>query len=206
MRGRVLDHHVRTPPGLSRLVPGSTTSAPGAAARQSGEIMGFFTKDVTGPQEGLAPLSRDRITASLDARELNYGIDDDGDVGGVWDGHLFYFFVLGQKGEYLQTRGRWNRVIGADHLDEVTRVVNAWNADRLWPKGYVRVEDDVLGVYAEHTVDYEHGVSDAQVDLHLACAISTSLQLFEHLDEKYPEQAAAARAQQEAAEQEQGGA
>ena len=126
--------------------------------------MGFFTKDASGPQDGLAPLSRDRITACLEARGFNFGIDDDGDVGGVWDGHLFYFFVLGQSGEYLQSRGRWNRV---------------------------------LGVYAEHTVDYEHGVSDQQVDLHLACSITTGLQLFEHLDESYPEQAAAAKAQQE---------
>jgi len=166
--------------------------------------MGFFTKDATGPQPALAPLSRERVTACLDARGLNYGIDDDGDVGGVWDGHLFYFFVLGQQNEYLQVRGRWNRVLGTEHLDAATRAVNEWNADRLWPKGYVRVEDDVLGVYAEHTVDYEHGVSDAQVDQHLACAIATSLQLFEFLDEKYPEQAAEAKALQEQREQEQG--
>jgi hypothetical protein len=78
--------------------------------------------------------------------------------------------------------------------------VNAWNADKLWPKGYVRVEDDVLGIYAEHTVDYEHGVTDEQIDLHLACGISTALQLFEHIDEAYPEQAAVAKAEYDAAE------
>jgi len=59
----------------------------------------------------------------------------------------------------------------------------------------VRVEDDVVGVYAEHTVDYEHGLSDAQVDQHLACGLSTGLQLFEHLDERYPAEAAAAQAE-----------
>ncbi|WP_223304905.1 YbjN domain-containing protein [Cellulomonas sp. B6] len=165
----------------------------------TGEIMGFFTKDTSVPTPpALGPLSRDRVTAALDARDMRYAIDDDGDVGGYWDGHLFYFFIMGQSGEYLQTRGRWNRKVGIDQLQAVTEIVNEWNASRLWPKGYVRAEDEVVGVYAEHTVDYEHGVSDQQIDLQLACGISTGLQLFEHLDEKYPAEAAAARAEMDA--------
>ena len=163
--------------------------------------MGFFTKDTSAPlppaPPALGPLSRDRITAALDARDMQYGIDDDGDVGGYWDGHLFYFFLLGGSGEFLQTRGRWNRKVGPDQLGRLLELVNEWNATHLWPKGYVRLEDEVVGVYAEHTVDYEHGVADEQVDLQLACGISTALQLFEHLDEQYPAEAAAAKAQQE---------
>lgn len=167
----------------------------------TGEIMGFFTKDTSVPTPSspgtLAPLSRDRITAALDGRDMRYGIDDDGDVGGYWDGHLFYFFIMGQNDEYLQVRGRWNRQVDVAELPAVLAIVNEWNASHLWPKGYVRAEDEVVGVYAEHTVDYEHGVADAQVDLQLACGISTALQLFEHLDEAYPAQAAAAKAEQE---------
>ncbi|CAM5784677.1 type III secretion system chaperone family protein [Cellulomonas persica] len=160
--------------------------------------MGFFTKDGTLPgQPALEPLSKERVTACLDARGLNYGIDDDGDIGGYWDGHLFYFFLMGESGEYLQARGRWNRKVAIDQLDALNRHVNEWNATRLWPKGYVRDEGDEVGVYAEHTVDYEHGVSDEQIDLQLACSVATSLQLFEYLDEQYPQQAAAAKAEQE---------
>lgn len=160
--------------------------------------MGFFTKDGSVPTtHALAPLARDRITAALDAREMQYGIDEDGDVGGYWDGHLFYFFIMGQHDEYLQVRGRWNRKVGLDQLAPLLEIVNEWNASHLWPKGYVRAEDDVVGVYAEHTVDYEHGVADAQVDLQLACGISTALQLFAHIDEQYPDAVAAAAAEQE---------
>lgn len=160
--------------------------------------MGFFTKDTSVPNPpALGRLDRDRITAALDSREMRYGIDDDGDVGGYWDGHLFYFFLMGQEGEYLQVRGRWNRKVGVDQLAAVSELVNEWNATHLWPKGYVRVEDDVVGVYGEHSVDYEHGVSDQQVDQHLACGISTTLALFEALDEAYPAEAAAAKAEQE---------
>ena len=165
--------------------------------------MGFFTKDTSAvpTPPTLAPLSRDRVTAALDGRDMRYGIDDDGDVGGYWDGHLFYFFIMGQNEEYLQVRGRWNRKVAVDQATPLLELVNEWNASHLWPKGYVRVEDDVVGVYVEHTVDYEHGLSDQQADLHLACGISTGLQLFEHLDEQYPAAAEAAKAQQ--AEQEQ---
>lgn len=164
----------------------------------TGEIMGFFTKDTSVPTPpSLGPLNRDRVTAALDARDMRYGIDEDGDVGGYWDGHLFYFFLMGQNEEYLQVRGRWNRAVAVAQLPAVMEIVNEWNATHLWPKAYVRAEDEVVGVYAEHTVDYEHGVADEQVDLQLACGISTALQLFEHLDEQYPAEAAAAKAQQE---------
>ncbi|PWD52156.1 YbjN domain-containing protein [Serinibacter arcticus] len=158
--------------------------------------MGFFTKPQEGTSAGaLAPLTSERIRARLDDRDAQYGVDDDGDIGGYWDGHLFYFFLLGQSSEYLQIRGRWNRAVSIEQLGAVTGLVNAWNAEKLWPKLYARAEDDVVGVYAEHTVDYEHGVSDEQIDLHIACAIATSGQAFDTLDESFPAEAALARAE-----------
>ncbi|AEE44257.1 YbjN domain-containing protein [Cellulomonas fimi] len=156
--------------------------------------MGFFNKPASGPAGVLAPLSAERITGYLDANGMRYGVDDDGDIGGYWDGHLFFFFRLGEGEELLQIRGRWNRRVEVSELDAMLRLVNDWNADRLWPKLYVRVEEDVLGVYAEHTVDYRHGVTDEQIDLHVTATFSTALAFFERLDEAYPEQAAAAKA------------
>ena len=150
------------------------------------------------PTQTLAPLTRDRVTAALDARGMSYGFDEDGDVGGLWDGHLFYFFVNGDDDTvYLQVRGRWNRAVDRSEEDALVRTVNAWNTETIWPKAYVRVEDGVVNVHTEHTVDYSAGVSDAQVDLHLGCGVSTSLQLFRRLDQQYPEQAAAAKAETE---------
>jgi hypothetical protein len=159
--------------------------------------MGFFTKQDGGAAAAPLALSHDRITAVLDSREMRYAVDDDGDIGGYWDGHLFYFFRMGGNQEYLQVRGRWNRKVGLDQYARVVDLVNTWNAEKLWPKGYVRSEGDVVGVYAEHTVDYEHGVTDEQIDLHLACGITTALSLFESLDEQFPDEAAAAKAEYE---------
>jgi len=144
----------------------------------------------------LSAVSRDRIKARLDARGYNYGVDDDGDIGGRWDDHVFYFLLLGKDSEYLQVRGRWSRSLPASELGQALVLANDWNAGRIWPKVYVRVEEgDLLGIYTEHSVDYEPGLTDAQLDQHLGCAISTSLALFTSLDERFPEVAAAAKAE-----------
>jgi hypothetical protein len=142
----------------------------------------------------LTPLSQQRVIDRLDAQGFVYVVDDDGDLGGVWDDHVFYFLLLGRVGEFLQVRGRWNREVGADEIGSLLDAVNTWNTEKLWPKAYVRVDGTDVGVFAEHVVDYEHGVTDAQLELHLACAITTSLQLFEHLDALYPAAAEASRA------------
>jgi len=159
--------------------------------------MGYFTtpEDAAGP--AIEALSHQRIIDVLDSLEMRHGVDDDGDIGGYWGGHLFFFFRMGRSQEYLQVRGRWNRTVGVDRFAEVVDLVNAWNAEKLWPKGYVRREDEVVGVYAEHTVDYYHGVTNEQIDLHLACGITTALSLFERLDEAYPAEAAIAKAEHE---------
>lgn len=165
--------------------------------------MGFFTKSAGGG--GLILLSKDRIKAVLDARGANYGEDDDGDIGGYWDGHLFCFFVTGPNGEYMQVRARWNREVAMTEWWKVLDLVNQWNMEKFWPKCYARAEkrgtDDaepsLIGVYTEVNVDYEHGLTDDQLDQHLACAIATSGSFFDFLDERYPEEAARAKAEYE---------
>jgi len=150
----------------------------------------------SGTPARLAPLTRDRIARALEARGYTYGIDADGDIGGRWDEHVFYFLRIGPQREVLQVRGRWNRSVPPSELAAVLALVNDWNTDTIFPKVYVRVEGEELGVYGELGVDYEHGVSDEQIDLHLGCGVSLALSFFERLDERYPEAAAAARAAQ----------
>lgn len=165
--------------------------------------MGFFTKQAS--SGGLASLNKDRLKAVLDGRGANYAEDDDGDVGGYWDGHLFYFFVTGQSGEYFQVRARWNREVAMSEWMTMLALINQWNTEKFWPKCYARAEtrdgEDAeptrIGVYTEVNVDYEHGLTDEQLDQHLACAIATSGSFFDFLDEHYPEEAARAKAEYE---------
>ncbi|WP_236120386.1 type III secretion system chaperone family protein [Cellulomonas palmilytica] len=157
--------------------------------------MGFFTRNdqpepagpAPEPTTALEPLTNERITATLDAHGYRYAIDSDGDVGGIWDDHVFYFVRIGPEREFLQVRGRWSRVLPASAYLEVLELANAWNTAKVFPKTYVRVEEDQLGIYAEHAVDYAPGVADEQIDQHLGCAVSTALAFFAHLDEAYPQ-------------------
>ncbi|KMM45772.1 MAG: YbjN domain-containing protein [Cellulomonas sp.] len=167
--------------------------------------MGFFSKHdapepaPAAPAPALEPLTHERVTATLDAHGYRYAIDSDGDIGGIWDDHVFYFVRIGAEREFLQVRGRWTRPLAASRYLEVLELANAWNTDKVFPKTYVRVEDDLLGVYAEHAVDYRPGVADSQLDQHLGCAVSTALAFFSHLDEQFPEAVEAFRAQRSAA-------
>ena len=45
----------------------------------------------------LQPLSDELIVSALTAREFAHFVDDDGDVGGNWQGCLIYFFRLGKN-------------------------------------------------------------------------------------------------------------
>jgi Putative bacterial sensory transduction regulator len=157
--------------------------------------MGFFTKDELGASGSgmLAPLTVDAVKAVLDSWEANYAIDPDGDPGGYWDGHLFFFMRNGTDQSVLSIRGRWMRELGGEHRDEVLSLLNAWHAEKIWPKGYVQEEEKGLGIYAEMSTTLESGVTGAQLGDLMGCAIGTSIQLFEHLDEHFPEAAEAAK-------------
>ena len=47
--------------------------------------MGFFTKDVIPAPGRIAPLSKERIKAALEAQGWSYSVDADGDICGGWD-------------------------------------------------------------------------------------------------------------------------
>jgi hypothetical protein len=153
--------------------------------------MGFFNKpeDVNPSAGGLAPLTRDRIEAALKSRSWNYQIDSDGDIGGIWDNNVFYFFQYGEQKEILQIRGRWNQALPIELRPQALLAIDEWHLTKIWPKGYTRVDDQGrLWVHSEHSVDWEHGVTDEQLILTIQCGITTSLSMYRFLAEKFPTQ------------------
>jgi hypothetical protein len=149
--------------------------------------VGFFAKDDTESTTGLAPLTPERIEAVLKKEGYYYFIDSDGDIGGHWGDHTFYFLRFGEDKEMLQVRGRWHRKIDPAWVAELSAAANEWNTAKLFPKAYVRVTDNAIEVYGEHTVDYEHGVTDKQLLLQIDCGVQTTLSFFATLDEKFPQ-------------------
>jgi hypothetical protein len=105
---------------------------------------------------------------------------------------IIWFFTYGNQSEILQVRGIWDGKLSPADLPQALEVINEWNRDRLFPKVYARVNDEgQLRVISEHTLDYEHGLTDDQLNLHVNTGIATSCQLWERLNEAFPEAAAA---------------
>ena len=151
------------------------------------------TKRPTPDDEPPAPLTRERIADYLVARGYRFVVDDDGDLTGTWDGSRFWFLLLGEQQEILQVRGQWHREVAIERLEEVLDVCNEWNADRIWPKAYVRVRDNGrVHVVSEVATDLEHGATDAQLSQMLFCGLSTGSMFFDALDERYPDPAGVA--------------
>lgn len=161
--------------------------------------MGFFSKQNDGTSvAGLAPLTRERIKAALESRTWSYKVDSDGDIAGAWEDGVFWFLITGEQKEILYVRGVWDGRLSPDDLAGAERVCAEWNRDKYWPKVYPRITDEGKLLFnTEHIVDYEFGVSDDQLLLHIRGAVGTGCQFFEHLNEVYPAAAAAAKETQQ---------
>ena len=61
----------------------------------------------TSGKDVVQPLSADRITAYLQAKELMFNRDDDGDVFINFDSNGFVLLATGEKREILVVRGAW---------------------------------------------------------------------------------------------------
>ena len=70
--------------------------------------MGFFTKPDAAPTSQNAPVTRERVEAFLKSRDWRYFVDSDGDLGGNWDGKVFFFFLMGEKDKAITL---WKRAL-----------------------------------------------------------------------------------------------
>lgn len=139
------------------------------------------------------PLTADRLRTWFTRHGYTFFVDNENDVGGLWRGRLFYFFLFGEEGEILQVRGQWNREFAIERLTEVLELCNEWNAERIWPKAYLRVRDDgMVHAVCEVATDLEHGATDDQLGQLLHCGLSSANTFFDALDDMFPDPAASA--------------
>lgn len=124
------------------------------------------------------PLSTQRVGDDLSRRGYRFRIDNDGDVTGTWDGNRFWFLLLGEHDEILQVRGRWAGALPAGARLAVLQAANDWNRERIWPKVYTREEGSGLALYAEVSVDFEHGATQEQLAQTVSCGLVTASQFF----------------------------
>ena len=62
---------------------------------------------------------------------------------------------------------------------------NEWSQQMLWPKVYVKADEDEIAVYTEHTIAWDRGVTDAQLDLQLSTSIGSSLGFFREMTKRF---------------------
>lgn len=137
------------------------------------------------------PLSTERLTERLASLRYHYFVDSEGDVGGLWHGRLFHFYLFGDRQQVLQVRGRWNRRIAIERLGETLALCDRWNRELVWPKCYVRVLDDgYVHVMAEVSTPLGSGVTDAQLATHIQNGLTHARAVFDALDERFPDPAA----------------
>lgn len=138
----------------------------------------------------LIPLTLSAVTAVLDDLEAKYFVDGDDAVGGVWENGYFYFFLLADDGEapVFQVYGQWERALPAELYAQAAVFVNEWNAERAWPKAFVRsLDDESVGLYGELTVDFGPVVTHDQLDRAVNAGLSSALALFDEAALTFPE-------------------
>lgn len=133
--------------------------------------------------EPVTEFGRDRVVSYLVGKDLKFTLDDEGDIIGIWDGNPFWFLFLGPGGAFFQLRGRWHRKVSHQNRTLAMQALNDWNREKLWPKAFIREDDDGLqnSVFGETTFDFSEGVTDKQLHYTIEYSLQCTLQLFEHL-------------------------
>ncbi|MCL2595155.1 MAG: YbjN domain-containing protein [Promicromonosporaceae bacterium] len=123
----------------------------------------------------------DRIAAWLTEHEYHFQRFDDGEIGGIWDGNPHWFTLVGDDKTYLQVRGKWRHDALMLQRSEVLQIVNDWNREYLWPKVYVRRDDEGTWLFAEVTTSLPVGATDAQLATLLDMSLGTANSFFDTL-------------------------
>ena len=133
-------------------------------------------------------MTTELLKSTMDKQQWKYIITSSGDLHSAWDGHGFDFMRQGPNHEILIVRGRWEARPSISLHQQILDLLNGWNRDRFFPKAYIVdfPEDGNSRVVTEVVIDCEHGITEEQLKLHILSGITTSLKLFEQLNETFP--------------------
>lgn len=149
--------------------------------------MGFFSSANRQPTDVIRPISQDRIEDILDEQGWHYEVDEEGDLGGMWDGNSFYFLLTGSQNEVLTVLGYLRPHIPPEARDALRVFIEDWHRDHFWPKVTFTgdPDDGWLRLSAAVSVDHEHGATDAQLTQHILCGLGTAAQVFDSACETF---------------------
>lgn len=98
-----------------------------------------------------------------------------------------FFYLSGEQDELLSIRGIWHQRLKMDRLMEALLFCNEHNSTTLFPKAYLELhnDDESFSIHSEIAMDYEHGISDTQLDLYVNIGASCAFAFFDELDAKF---------------------
>ncbi|VEG25519.1 type III secretion system chaperone family protein [Actinomyces howellii] len=109
------------------------------------------------------PVDNERVVSCVERLDLRFFVDDEGHVGIPW--RYVTVRVLFPGAGVLQLRGTWFRIADTEHLGDLRRLVEEWNATRIGPKAYLTVSDGgVVRLHGEIAYPLEAGMTDAQLE------------------------------------------
>lgn len=152
-------------------------------------IFGDTDNPLSEDAQSLAPISRERLEATLTDLEITYGEDEDGDLIAGFEGHPCWFRITGPDDLEIafSFNGRWRGAVPVQELPEAVMSVNEWNATQMFPRALCVEDGEGQVIFgADYLHDYEFGVTDQQLRNDVQIAVTTALNYFAFLDESFP--------------------
>lgn len=149
--------------------------------------MAWFDRPAPLAGPAVTPLTRQRLQALVAEQGWMYSLDDDGDIRARFSGDLFSFILSGARLEILNVLGYMPEDIPMSLLEEARTVIEDWRREHLWPGLFWRENDDAgltFSVGGAVAVDWEDGVTDAQLLQHLRCGIATCNDAFDEVRDR----------------------
>ncbi|MCL3776691.1 MULTISPECIES: YbjN domain-containing protein [unclassified Actinomyces] len=133
-----------------------------------------------------APVDVARVRDCVRGQGLRFFIDDEGDVGIPW--RYVTVHVIIQDNRTIQLRGVWHRIADTEHLVELRRLVEEWNATRIGPKAYLTVADGgVVRLHGEVTYPLGAGMTDPQLEQLVLTSCRLIVALMREAEETFPD-------------------
>ncbi|RRD47998.1 YbjN domain-containing protein [Tessaracoccus sp. OH4464_COT-324] len=136
----------------------------------------------------LQPVTYESVQAALTEMNVNFGIDEDGDIVAAFEGNPCWVRILSNESDVkaLMMLGRWQHTLSGEQYDSALEVVNEWNATRFFPRtSCVRTPEGMVVIGADYVRDVALGLTKEQLLSDLSVAITTCGAFFEHLDEHF---------------------
>lgn len=150
--------------------------------------MGFFSLFSSSelPSDSIRPVSLARLSDLFERRQWTYTVTEEGLLQASWSECLFAFSFESTEKEVLSIYSHIHKPIPEEHLEDLETFIEDWHRDYLWPKAYhTWSAEGELYVETDLSIDYEYGATDAQLFTQISCAVSTTLQLYKALEDRF---------------------